>query len=34
MDSERVAVILGNAIGGDKHYRTALRIQFPEFAGT
>ena len=32
VDSERVAVILGNAIGGDKHYRTSLRIQFPEFS--
>ena len=32
VDPERVAVILGNAIGGDKHYRTTLRIQFPEFA--
>ena len=32
VDPERVAVILGNAIGGDKHYRTSLRVQFPEFA--
>ncbi len=32
VDPERVAVIIGNAIGGDKHYRTALRIQFPEFS--
>ncbi len=32
VDSERVAVIIGNAIGGDKHYRTSLRIQFPEFS--
>src|SRR5512139_1085689 len=32
VDPERVAVILGNAIGGDKHYRTTLRINFPEFA--
>ncbi len=32
VDPERVAVILGNAIGGEKHYRTALRVQFPEFA--
>jgi len=31
VDPERVAVIIGNAIGGDKHYRTALRIQFPQF---
>ncbi|HSK26805.1 MAG TPA: polyketide synthase, partial [Jiangellales bacterium] len=32
VDPERVAVVIGNAIGGDKHYRTTLRIQFPEFA--
>ncbi|HVN11199.1 MAG TPA: type I polyketide synthase, partial [Kineosporiaceae bacterium] len=32
VDPERVAVIIGNAIGGDKHYRTALRVQFPEVA--
>ncbi len=32
VDHERVAVIIGNAIGGDKQYRTALRIQFPEFS--
>ncbi|HEU5127112.1 MAG TPA: polyketide synthase, partial [Glycomyces sp.] len=32
VDPERVAVIIGNAIGGDKHYRTSLRIQFPEFS--
>ncbi|HSE56091.1 MAG TPA: type I polyketide synthase, partial [Nocardioidaceae bacterium] len=32
VDSERVAVIIGNAIGGDKHYRTSLRIQFPELS--
>jgi acyl transferase domain-containing protein/NADP-dependent 3-hydroxy acid dehydrogenase YdfG len=32
VDPERVAVILGNAIGGEKHYRTALRIEYPEFA--
>ncbi|MGZ4650132.1 MAG: beta-ketoacyl synthase N-terminal-like domain-containing protein, partial [Kineosporiaceae bacterium] len=32
VDPERVAVIIGNAIGGDKHYETALRVQFPEVA--
>ena len=32
VDDERVAVILGNAIGGEKHYSTSMRIQFPEFA--
>ena len=32
VDPERVAVIIGNAIGGDKQYRSNLRIEFPEFA--
>jgi acyl transferase domain-containing protein/acyl carrier protein len=31
LDSERVAVVIGNAIGGEKHYATNLRIQLPEF---
>ncbi len=31
VDSERVAVILGNALGGDKYVRTTLRIAYPEF---
>jgi len=31
VDPERVAVIVGNAIGGEKHYATNLRIQLPEF---
>ncbi|MFB9363803.1 type I polyketide synthase, partial [Actinoplanes nipponensis] len=30
VDPERVAVIIGNAIGGDKHYRTVLRVQYAE----
>ncbi len=30
VDPERVAVILGNAIGGEKHYRTNLRVDLPE----
>jgi acyl transferase domain-containing protein len=30
VDPERVAVILGNAIGGEKHYLSTLRINFPE----
>ena len=30
VDPERVAVIIGNAIGGDKHYRTDLRVEFAE----
>uniref|UniRef100_UPI003D106197 type I polyketide synthase n=1 Tax=Haliangium sp. TaxID=2663208 RepID=UPI003D106197 len=32
LDSERTAVILGNAMAGDQHYMTALRVFFPEFA--
>ena len=30
VDSDRVAVILGNAIGGEKHYQSSMRIQLPE----
>ena len=30
-DPERTAVILGNAMGGDQHLRTAARILFPEY---
>ena len=32
LDRERTAVILGNAMAGEKHYFTALRIYFPECA--
>ena len=32
LDTERTAVIIGNAMAGEKHYRTSLRINFPEFA--
>ena len=32
LDCERTAVILGNAMGGEKHYLTALRVYFPEYA--
>ncbi len=32
LDPERTAVVLGNAMAGEKHYLTVLRIQFPEFA--
>ena len=32
VDPERVAVILGNALGGQKHYDTTLRIHFPQVA--
>ncbi|TYB60228.1 SDR family NAD(P)-dependent oxidoreductase [Nonomuraea sp. PA05] len=32
LDHERVAVIIGNALGGEKHYRSNTRIELPEFA--
>ncbi|HEV2470077.1 MAG TPA: beta-ketoacyl synthase N-terminal-like domain-containing protein, partial [Candidatus Sulfotelmatobacter sp.] len=32
LDPERTGVILGNAMAGEKHYFTTLRIYFPEFA--
>ncbi len=32
LDLEHTAVILGNAMGGEKHYLTTLRITFPELA--
>ena len=32
LDPDRVAVILGNAMAGEKHYQTALRVNFPEYA--
>ena len=32
LDTERTAVIVGNAMGGEKHYLTALRAYFPEYA--
>ena len=32
LDGERTAVVIGTAIGGEKHYQTSLRIYFPEFA--
>ena len=32
LSPERTAVILGNAMAGEKHYMTALRINFPEIA--
>src|SRR5271157_1812988 len=32
LDLNRTAVILGNAMAGEKHYLTALRIFFPEYA--
>ncbi len=32
LDADRTAVILGNAMAGEKHYFTALRLYFPEYA--
>jgi acyl transferase domain-containing protein/acyl carrier protein len=32
LDPDRMAVILGNAMAGEKHYFTALRVYFPEYA--
>ena len=32
LNPDRTAVILGNAMAGEKHYLTALRIFFPEYA--
>ena len=32
LDPDRTAVILGNALGGEKHYFTVLRVYFPEYA--
>jgi len=31
VDPERVAVIIGSAMGGDQHYATTMRIELPEF---
>ncbi len=30
VDTDNVAVIIGNAIGGEKHYQTNMRIELPE----
>ena len=32
MDPDRTAVILGNAMGGERHYFTVMRAYFPEYA--
>ncbi len=32
LDSDRTAVILGNAMAGEKHYLTVMRALFPEYA--
>ncbi len=31
LDQSRTAVILGNALGGEKHYNSTMRIRAPEF---
>ncbi len=32
LNTDRTAVILGNAMAGERHYFTALRLYFPEYA--
>ena len=32
LDNERVAVVFGNAMAGEQHYQTVMRISFPELA--
>jgi len=32
LDLDRTAVILGNAMAGERHYRTSMRVFFPEYA--
>jgi acyl transferase domain-containing protein/NAD(P)-dependent dehydrogenase (short-subunit alcohol dehydrogenase family)/acyl carrier protein len=32
LDNDRTAVILGNAMAGEKHYFTVMRVLFPEYA--
>ena len=32
LDKDRTAVIIGNAMAGERHYLTVLRVSFPEFA--
>jgi acyl transferase domain-containing protein/NAD(P)-dependent dehydrogenase (short-subunit alcohol dehydrogenase family) len=32
LNPDRTAVILGNAMGGERHYLTVLRLSFPEYA--
>jgi acyl transferase domain-containing protein len=32
LDTERTAVVIGNAMAGERHYLTALRVNYPEFA--
>src|SRR5664279_5683079 len=32
LDSESTAVSIGNAMGGERHYETVLRLSFPEYS--
>ena len=32
INTDRTAVILGNAMAGERHYLTSLRVHFPEYA--
>ncbi len=32
LNTERTAVILGNAMGGERHYMTVMRAHFPEYS--
>ncbi len=32
LNTDRTAVILGNAMGGERHYFTVMRVYFPEYA--
>jgi acyl transferase domain-containing protein/acyl carrier protein/NAD(P)-dependent dehydrogenase (short-subunit alcohol dehydrogenase family) len=32
LNTDRTAVILGNAMGGERHYHTVMRAHFPEYA--
>ena len=32
LDTDRTAVILGNAMGGERHYFTVMSVYFPEYA--
>lgn len=32
LDTERTGIILGTAMGGEQHYITSMRINFPEYA--
>lgn len=34
LEPDRVAVILGNAMGGEYHYRSTMRIRLPEYLNT